>query len=241
MRLKNIGLSALAASTLFLSGCSSVFSDLKEAWHYATNTPADVELSTEELEAFPYTALYARRADQPRALIVLGFVDGEGQNSRFQWVSAQREVLETRAGRMVRTDKFEPDLLSMSNLGSDPLLCIQEQLRMQGLSADFNACDLTWGTTLETLEQGQRSTFAVNSEFRLQGTEAVALANGQRENTVKISEHMVTQPPRGRQAHKYENHYWLGEDGLIVKSYQHFVPGEPGVSLEVAKWVGRDE
>lgn len=258
MRLRRVGLVTIAASTLLLSGCTSVFGDIREAWKYATTSPEDVTLSAQEIADFPYTALYARRGEQARALIVLGYVDAggasdsalEGGDPRLQWVSAQREVLETQSGRIVRTYKFEPDLLSIGNLENDPLVCIQHELERAGsVSTDVSGCSLSWDYTLETEAQGQRAMVAVRGEFSLDGSEVLTLADGQQETTLKLTEHVTTQPaPAGRfvgfgqvHAQSYANQYWLGSDGLVVKSYQYFVPGEPGVMLDSVKWVGRYE
>ena len=90
---------------------------------------------------------------------------------------------------------------------------------------------------------------AVRGEFSLDGSEVLTLADGQQETTLKLTEHVTTQPaPAGRfagfgqvHAQSYANQYWLGSDGLVVKSYQYFVPGEPGVMLDSVKWVGRYE
>lgn len=268
MRLTRPGYYLLAAAALSMSGCTAVFSDVRETWNYATATQEDITLSAQEIADFPYTAVYVTRGEQPRALVVLGFADdevirdvsataGAEPVTRLQWVSADREVMETRLGRVVRTFQLGPDLLAVSNLEQDPLQCVQQAMSQTGFAADFSACNLLWQHDIDIQhsrryagqQAGQvsavRGGMRVSSQ-RLQGqfevgeVTTLALPAGE-VRALQVSEQVTGLPVPGREPVSYRNEFWLADDGHVLRSKQYVVPGSAPLVFEQVKWVGRDD
>lgn len=240
MRFHHFGLSIVAVASLISSGCTAVTSDVVETFKYAMERPQDASLTSEQIEEFPYTALYARRGSQPRALIVLGFVDGSGNDAQFQWVSANREVMETQGGRVIRTFRFEPDLQTMTNLTNDPLLCARERVAQYGLEAALDECNLRWTYEIETANQRERRTWRLTGEFKVDGQVTVEMADGSSESALKLVERVTSTTAPGKRPAEFENRFWVGEDGVVIKSRQYAVPNEAVLELDLVKWVGRD-
>ncbi|RAJ93616.1 YjbF family lipoprotein [Aliidiomarina maris] len=222
---------------LLLTACTSVFGDVKETWQYATAPKVDAELSPERIANLPYTGIYVRRGDLPRAFVVLGFIDGEVPAERWQWVTANREVLETQNGRVVRTFDIAPELTGVSNLSEDPLWCLQQQMQQQRSTA---SCQQPWLHQIDMRDDDARYTLQLTSTFRQGEAESIELPT-RFAQTVRWVEHVEVVSARRGMPREYINEYWLEDDGHIVKSIQHFVPGQAPIEWLEVKWIGRDD
>lgn len=213
-----------------IAGCTAVTEETRATIAYALQKPDSVELSADEVAAFPYTALYARWTDGPQALLVLGYVD----SNEFSWVSADRETLITKQGRVIRTAGVDYDLVGVSNLAADPLRCI--------VTAP-DACERTWQREIEVQVEiaHQRHldhaySRALESRFEVLGTEQLELAAGVYDVT-RVEEHGVVRFSGREQG--FTNVFWLEADGHVIKSVQQVVPQRASLELTQMKWVGR--
>lgn len=219
-------------------GCTSVFDDVRATWHYATEKVSDAELSPADIQQFPYTALYIRRTNEPRALIVLGYIDGQDANASYSWISQQRETLVTRHGRVIRTSSLQPELVYITNLEQDPLLCIQQAMQS---SISLNSCSMNWShqRDMENVSQ-QRFSIKTESVFFIEDLEALTLPGGRNVDALHIREQINFADSKAGRKQTFYNDYWLESDGHVVKSHQHLAP-ELTFMIEQVKWVGRDE
>lgn len=222
----------VAAGLSLLTGCTSVFSDVKTTWNYATADRTGATLSDAERAAFPYTALYVNRADAPRALVVLGYIDGDGPGSAYSWVTGDSETLVTRSGRLVGTDGLVPDLVATSNLSADPLLCFQQR---QQLSAE---CLSSWNSVRDITTENKNYSVAASSWFEMGGRETISLPAGDVE-VRKVTETLSFAESAAGPAQEVTNYFWLENDGHVVKSVQHWAPHQDPLQLVQVKWVGR--
>ena len=212
--------------SLSVSSCTSVFDDVRATFDYALSKPEAVDLSPTEIASFPYTAQYANWDDVPKTLIVLGFIDG----TQHHWITADRETLVTERGRVVRTTMLDHELVNLSHQEGDPLRCI--------LSDD---CTLSWTREGSFSDPaGRVYSRTIESSFRIEGEELLALPAGERRVT-KVIEDGYFSLNRGGDRQSFTNTFWLESDGHVVKSRQYITPGRLGLTLTQVKWVGRDE
>lgn len=225
---------------LILCACTSVFSDVRSTWQYATEKHPDAFKSPEDIKNFPYSAQYVQREGFPRALLVLGYIDGEGGGAKFSWISSDHETLVTQQGRLIKTDNLEQDLLGRTNLSADPLRCIQAEFAAVNRFPDSEKCFQPWSSVLDFQQGKHYHSVPVHSEFSLGEQEVLELPSGHRVAVRKVNEYIQVSASSVKPAHQYTNEYWLETDGHIVKSKQYFAPGEPAFYFTQVKWVGRD-
>ena len=66
-------------------------------------------------DKLPYATIAVRQKGRPRSLLILGRVSGD----ELQWVSADRGMLITRHGRLIRTVGFTDNLSKTDFVNSD--------------------------------------------------------------------------------------------------------------------------
>ncbi|RUO30128.1 YjbF family lipoprotein [Aliidiomarina sedimenti] len=209
----------MAGLVTAIVGCTAVTEETRATLEYAFSKPDDVQLSADEINDFPYTALYAKWDDSAQILIVLGYID----SGEYNWVSADRETMVTVNGRVVRTAGVDYELMAVSNLSQDPLQCV--------VTAPAN-CALSWQRQIDIGTEDSRYTRSVRSEFRILGDEVLQLPSGEYQVT-RVEEHGTI----GSQ--KFHNTFWIEADGHVVKSRQLIVPERKLLELTQVKWVGR--
>ena len=225
---------------LGLTSCTSVFSDVYSTWEYATQKRADAELSAEQIQDFPYSAMYAQRGSNPRSMIVLGFIDGEGYNAKYNWITSERETIVMKHGRLIRTNQLVPELLARTNLPEDPLLCLSELLSQQGFEGlSPTECDLSWNSVMDIQASEAKFSVATQSTFNLGQVELLNLPAGQ-VRALRVTEKMSFAKSRFHPGSSVTNEYWLEGDGHVVQSVQNFAPNQEALKFTQVKWVGRD-
>lgn len=210
---------------LALTGCNAVTEDARRTLEYAFAKTPDVELSAEELREFPYTALYVNQDGSPQSLVVLGYIDGEGEDAEFSWISADRETLVTRHGRVIRTLDLHTNLLAISALDSDPLRCIVTHP---------GDCLRTWQRDMDFAVGERRFTRRASSVFEVVGPTRIQLPEGETQ-VVHVRERVSI----ALTDKSFMNEFWIEDDGHVVKSRQRILFNEPSFTLTQAKWVGR--
>lgn len=210
-------LPALLSASL-LSGCTAVTDEAYETLKYAFASTPDAQLTDEQIEQFPYTALYAQWEGESRILMVLGYADA----GELSWVTAENETVITRHGRVIRTAGVNTELLATSNQQADPLRCIV---------AD-SACPESWSRSIDIEYNGRKYSRQIESVFIIKGQENITLPVGERHVT-RVEEIGYI----GR--HQFTNIFWLEADGHVVKSRQHIIPERQLLELTQVKWVGR--
>ena len=205
-----------------VTGCNAVTGEAKRTIEYLSEQSPEANLTAEEIEAFPYTALYMNMENASQSLVVLGYVDG----NNFSWVSGENETVVTRHGRIIRTIGLHANLRGISNLADDPLTCVV---------TEPERCPTEWERVHDfELRNGQQISRAVGSRFE-RGERAVVNLPGGEVTATLVREHVHVDMG----ARNYVNEFWIEDDGHIVKSRQMTLFNEPRFSLTQVKWVGR--
>jgi len=207
------------ARRLFLAGAAAALCDACEHndHTYLGDVPtlfrssgkgADLTLTRADVDRIHYASLAVRLGDGPQALLILGRYDGDELN----WISAEREVIVTRRGRVVKTYGLPQDLKVTIFLTKDPvgrpsrsIAALPECLR----TLDF--------------EPEHRDGILARSRFEKLGEDEIEIL-GERRATELWEE-------RGSAAElewDFVNRYWVEpESGYVWKSRQAAAPGLP--------------
>lgn len=225
-----------------LSGCTSVFGDVRNTINYALETAKtnDADLSPADIEAFPYSAQYIRRDGSSRVLVVLGYIDTVGTEKQYSWISRDSITVVTENGRVIKTlgQKAEisaaklgqHDLVYVNNRENDPLRCIIQS------HTNTSTCNTRWERQIDYVDRDRQRSENVVSEFRIvSGPELMGFPAG--EYNVY---HVVETGHFTASGVAFENDFYIEADGHVARSKQMLIPKSEYITLIQVKWVGRD-
>lgn len=131
MRIHKNLLSLLIVSIVLINttACSQRISALNDTLKLAFIGDEDTQLSTQQVNNIPYASIYARIDDIPQAFIVLALAEPKftltstPAVTELKWLSADKAMLVTVNGRLVRTNNLlTGDLVSVESNKPDPIL-----------------------------------------------------------------------------------------------------------------------
>ena len=215
-----------------LTGCSQKFQDVNDTAKLALFGDDDTQLSTQAINQLPYASMYARIGNGPQAFMVLAFAEQDivssSQTSANQpnapllkWLSADRGLLVTQAGRITKTLSLaQGNLVATSSTTIDPL----------ALGLHRASTPKTWTRTLDW-QSGYHFGYTVNSIFS-NGYEQEIIINEQPIKSLYFTEDVnVPSLDQG-----YQNEFWLNPvTGAVIKSRQQLAPGLPVVEFSILK------
>jgi hypothetical protein len=208
----------VVALGLLAAGCAAPGSipGRFDALRLAVQGPPDPQITREQVERLPYASMRARFGRGPASLLVLGRYAGD----ELHWISADRSVIATRAGRVVRTVGFPRDLKATQGIGEDPLA--RGLHRLEGRTESLRLVDL---------EPGDLYQVPVRSVFRIADeTEIETLGRTRR------TLHVIEEGEAAQLGWAFVNHYWAEPGtGFVWESVQSTAPGQPAVHIEVLK------
>ncbi len=208
----------------FLVGCSQDSQDLSATFHSAFLGAEETNITPETVSKIPYASMYARLGENSQALLILGWVEQSTLSSgavRLKWVSAEKEMIATEAGRIVKTSGLkEGNLVRLQASAPDPL----------SLGILKNTTPKVWHYTL-SWQPGYHIGYAAISHFTIGQVEEVELPNGH--HSLQQIKETVEIPVLDK---KYTNSYWLDPvKGQVVASEQYIFPGSERFHLSVGK------
>lgn len=174
----------------------------------------DLHVTRADIDRIKYACIAARMGDGPQVLLVLAPSDGDQLN----WISAQREVLVTRRGRVVKTYGLPQDVKETVFLTSDPV---------GKPSGDFAATKELMRTL--DLEPRHEDGVIVRSTFEPGGVEEIDI----------LGDRLRTEVWRERGAApqvnwEFVNQYWIDPaSGFVWKSRQTAAPALPPIEIIV--------
>ncbi|WP_301003787.1 YjbF family lipoprotein [Arsukibacterium sp.] len=174
-----------------------------------SKTP-DVQLPYSFFSEAEHDYLYVKQGEQAQVAMALMFIE-QGQ---FKWVSADRVVLVTEQGRIVRTVGLKNDLLHLTNTASDPL---KKQLSSTSTTSWSRIAD--W--------QQHEYGYPLRSTFQYGPVETLQFF-GQPLDVVPLIENIQYAADANfvRFDDKWQNRFWLdAKTGVVLKSVQTLVPG----------------
>jgi hypothetical protein len=171
-----------------------------DAVKYVLFPSPDVQLSETELAKRSYDSLYAKVGDLPQAVLVLAFIEDD----QHKWVSADRAMLVTKSGRIVKTTGFARSLLFSKNNGHDPLSLGLRQLKV--------------GQQFErTSDWTDNSKTGYLQQFKIQNLSQVSLNLLQKNFACTLVEEEVIFPNNS----SFINQFWFeSRTGVLLKSRQ---------------------
>ncbi len=208
---------------MLIAGCSQNSQDVSDTFQSAFFSSNDQTISTEQINNQPYASLVVQMDDQPQALLILLWVEPSQYTDipSLKWISANKELLVTRAGRLVKSiDLPAGNLSGVYSLAPDPL----------SLNLLKPSTPKTWHYTLRW-QPGNHFNYPATSTFYLGGLEERLLATGKRELlyvTEQVDIDLLDQ--------HYRNEYWLDpQNGQVISSVQHLYPGSAKIALSQGK------
>ncbi len=181
-------------------------------------TDSGYGLSIAQIKDLPYASLGVRIGGGAPLVMVLATVEG----GDLHWVSSDRAILVTRAGRLVQTVGLQRDLRATQYVADDPL----RQIYMSGSVA---AAPLVW----RYIDLSNKDAFGVvvESQFSIVGDETLSILGAPHE-TLHVREHI--RMPTWRWS--VSNDFWLERDsGRLRKARQQYCPEQAAIEYELLK------
>jgi uncharacterized protein YceK len=199
-----------------LSGCAQHVGLLGETAKLAFLGQSDVQLPVQKIEQLPYASAYLKVGKAPQAFVVLA-VSEQGLQ---KWITADKNMVVTSHGRIVKTIGFGENITYTNNLTSDPI----------ALGLLKPETPKKWHTQT-TWSQVFRGGYEIISEFENKGIEQITILDKPR-SLVRFDEKVFVPALNN----SYTNTYWLNPDnGNVVKTFQYMGPGLAQIQFTILK------
>ena len=210
--------------TTLLIGCSKNSQDITDTFTSAFFSNEIGKITSNIVDSIPYASLYATLSGANNALLVLAYLesDKKTQEPLLKWVSADKEMVVTQHGRIIKTANLQPgNLLSLHSSEADPLA--------QGLHLDSTPhqwiFQLSW-------HPGYHIEYEGHSSFSVNGQVVRTLPNGEQRHLLYVTESVSISMIHQH----YINEYWLSPTtGEVIETTQQLAPNLPSMSLVIAK------
>ncbi|PSU29840.1 YjbF family lipoprotein [Photobacterium lutimaris] len=229
---------ALIAFTVLVSltaGCSQNFKDVNDTMSLAFWGEDDASLNAADINQLPYASLYAQIEDGPQAFMVLALAEDKPsltsnpndsstkteKNLQLKWLSSDKGMLVTQAGRLVKTLNLpQGNLVAVESDFTDPL----------ALGLHLSDTPTVWQYTLDW-QPGYHYGYQALSQFEPQGKQVVTV-NEQPVDVLYFVETVSVE----KLNIAYQNEYWLSpNNGQVIKSRQKPAPNLPYIELTILK------
>lgn len=208
----------LAGAALSLAGCAQnvMLSNAGKAAKNLVFGYPDLDVRREAIAKLPYASMAARVGRGPEVMLLLGRIDGAEQH----WISTDRSVLVTRAGRIVKTHGFPENLKGSRVDGADPVALGLH--RLSGPTSVVRSVDI---------DVGRHYGLLLDSTFETVGQETISIFELEF-NTVLVRERNVARHVNW----SFENLYWVDTgDGYVWQSRQHIARTFAAVEAKILK------
>ncbi|MGF1714567.1 YjbF family lipoprotein [Photobacterium chitinilyticum] len=220
---------------LVSSGCSQKFNDVSDTMSLAFFGNDDTSLSNYDITNLPYASIYARVNNGPQAFMVLAIaqpitrsyhatdtsINTQLNPIQLKWMSADRAMLVTESGRIVKTVNLpNANLTNSYSDQPDPLM----------LGLHRNSTPTYWHRYIDW-QPGYHSGYTLSSSFTFEGKEVIKL-NESPVETLHFSENVSVKSLD----ESYINHFWINpNNGKVLKSLQILAPGQPYIEITLLK------
>lgn len=202
---------------LFLAGCSQRFQHINSTLNEAFFGFDDIELSKEKVMQLPYASLYARINGGHQIFMVLAFAETnpETGNTQLKWLSADKAMIVTENGRIVKT-------LNLPNANLVRLSATNQ------LSTP-NSNTAPWKTQYDWQPDYQYGHESYNESVSW-GVERVSSLTW-----IKNAEHIVENATFSTLKQSMNSEFWVDRQGKVIKSAQWIIPQELYIELTILK------
>jgi len=201
-----------------VTGCveSPVIFNAFDALKYSIVGFPDVPIKRDEVSKIPYASISAKIGMGPLSLLVLW----RRENDDLHWISADRAIIVTRHGRVVKTYGFPENMKDTKELGRDP---VNNSLHLSTSSASFNRSI--------DIDVNKRYGIPVESKFERIGPRKITIAE------IEIETILFTEKNTARTVNwSFTNYFWADAyDGFIWKSRQHIARNFDPIDIEILK------
>ncbi len=203
---------------LGFSGCSNIplLANLNDGLRPMLKGAGEYPMSLQEIEASPLAMLGVDIGGINKAVMVLG----EFQGRDLAWIGADRSILVTRNGRIVRTAGFPTNLRDVSSGALEPL---DESRGGVAVQATRLARQMEWSG------KGAGS-YSAQVKLKPQGSERIQILN--RNVQTRIVDETVEVRSLNWVA---KNRYWLDDSGAVVRTQQQIHPTLVVLTLEMIR------
>lgn len=208
----------LGALPFALAGCAqdSTLGMLRDSFAATVGGDEAYPRTRQQVDDLAYAQLGVRIGRGGRGIMVLNEIRGDD----LYWISANRILLVTRKGRIVRTVGFPSDLLGTRLFGQDLLDAY-----------DFEHPQIDGLETSRSIDTAAAHGETVRARFRVDGSETLTILDRPFE-TLRVLE----EAHYGANRWKATNLYWLSKrSALIWQSRQFVVDGSPAIELQLLK------
>ncbi len=199
----------------FLTACSQKITSVQATFSNIFFKPESIYLSDEAIDELPYASLYAQLGNNPRSFMVLGFAEKHLSLPehklifQLKWLSAEKEMLVTQNGRLVKTvNLHQHDLINTLSNEPDPL----------ALGLHLKTTPKKWKRVIDVAPN--HFGIELNASFDLRGEATIDI------NDKKITALYVIETVKGlNQPFYYQNQFWLEPStGRVLKSIEKPTP-----------------
>lgn len=207
----------LAFALFSLFGCSQNFANTNATINEAFFGFDDVQLSAEEIRKLPYASLYARINNGQQIFMVLALAERNPETGNIQqkWLSADKAMIATENGRIVKT-LFLPNANLVNQSSS-------HQLSSPTIS------NQNWQTRYDW-QPGYHFSQTAEVTSRYLGDESISSVLWN-----KNTHHIVETVKFSQLGQSVSNHFWVDSKGSVVKSAQWAVPNQLFIEFEILK------
>lgn len=196
----------LLASLSLFTGCTQKFNDVSATAAEAYSNYIDIDLSAEEIRSVPYASAYLKLGKQKQVFVVLAFAEKDPVSGQTQlkWVSADKAMVVTENGRIVKTLGLQNDNLALRS-GPLPLFSPAEE-------------NISYPLTYDWMPD-YRYSFPAQSE--LEAKETTQLVTPLYTADVTLYEETILFPTLDT---SINNQYWVDKAGVVLKTRQYLGP-----------------
>ncbi|BES84190.1 YjbF family lipoprotein [Pectobacterium araliae] len=207
---------AIPLLSVVLTGCSQNVEQVGKTFKLAFLGQDDTHVTAKQVANTPYASAYLKVGKAPQAFVVLAFVE----QNQLKWIGADKNIVATQHGRLVKTQGFGEDITNVDNLQQDPLT----------LGLLKASTPMTWQSRVEWA-QVFRGGYETTSVFQARGKETIKILDTSRA-LLRFDERVTVSTLN----ESYTNSYWLDPaNGSVVQSQQYMGPGMALVTFTVLK------
>jgi hypothetical protein len=203
------------AASAVLGGCTNSVAGRTLATALENSFGVASSFDPDYPDKLPYASIAVSIKNNRKALLVLSKVD----QGELHWMSADRGVLVTRNGRLIRTVGMPENLAGTEFIGAD---FFEEAGSLDGFASPRKR--------LIDISPGNRFGMVVEASL-VRGPKEIVTINKRQYETVRLVEKCVVP----QLSWEFQNVYWMDDLGMIWRSIQHTVPGSPAIEMEVTK------
>jgi hypothetical protein len=189
---------------------------VKDSFSLVGPTGSAYPRTRQQVDELAYAQMGVRVGNGARGIMVLAEVQGD----ELQWISANRIMLKTRRGRIMRSVGLPEDLSDCRLFGPDLL----DQYHFDKPNAPLE-------TLRRNIDVGSKFGISILSKFTVEGSETVTILD-QKFDTIRVREDQQSDGAKWQ----HPNRYWLSlRSPLAWRSIQYISPSMAPIEMEMLK------